>query len=173
MGIQLASEGSYHGKEGWLVIASLKGSNAAIGCNPRLYKRRHSPKWFMVRHSYILCVEQLETIKVYDVFLVDSDFKMEWRPFTGFVRGSEIAEKPAKGGAHHFFTISNAERTFKLGSRSDNKMFQFVESIQKMIDSSPWSKKHRFDSFAPVRTNVQSQWLVDGVDLLDALLILA
>ena len=160
LGIRLASEGSYHGKEGWLVIASAKGSNAAIHCNPRLYKRRHTPKWFMVRHSYIVCVEELEGLNIYDILLVDSDFKVEWHPLPGLTRPVEQSSKPAR---HHFFTISNAERAFRLASESDKKMMQFIESIQKMKDSTPWSMKHRFDSFAPVRHNVQCQWLVDGV----------
>ena len=33
---------------------------------------------------------------------------------------------------HHFFTVNNAERTFKLGSESDKKMMQFIQSIQSM-----------------------------------------
>jgi phospholipase D1/2 len=159
----LASEGSYHGKEGWLVIASAKGSNAAIHCNPRLYKRRHTPKWFMVRHSYLVCVEELEGLNIYDVLLVDSDFKLEWRALPGLRKS---VEKSSKGAKHHFFTVSNGERTFKLGSESDRKMMQFIQSIQTMREITPWSKKHRFDSFAPIRQNVQCQWLVDGVCLL-------
>jgi phospholipase D1/2 len=160
LGIRLAGEGSYHGKEGSLVIASAKGSNAAINCNPRLYKRRHTPKWFMVRHSYIVCVEELEGLNIYDVLLVDSDFKVEWHALPGVKKAVESSNETAK---HHFFIISNAERTFKLGSESHKKMIQFIQSIQSMRGSTPWSKKNRFDSFAPVRQNVQCQWLVDGV----------
>lgn len=153
-------EGSYHGKEGWLVIASAKGSNAAIHCNPRLYKRRHTPKWFMVRHSYIVIVEELEGLNIYDVLLVDSDFKVAWQALPGMDKTITTSGKAAK---HHFFTLSNAERQLKLGSESDKKMVQFIQSIETMKTSSPWSQQHRFDSFAPVRDNVQAQWLVDGV----------
>lgn len=113
----------------------------------------------MVRHSYIVCVEELEGLNIYDVLLVDSDFDVQWHALPGFRRDVEVGDK----SRHHFFTISNAERTFKLGSESDKKMMQFIQSIQRMKDSSPWSQSHRFDSFAPVRYNVQAQWLVDGV----------
>jgi phospholipase D1/2 len=160
LGIRLASEGSYHGKEGWLVIASAKGSNSSIHCNPRLYKRRHTPKWFMVRHSYIVCVEELEGMNIYDVLLVDSDFKVEWSTVPGLRKAAENSNETVK---HHFFTVNNAERTFKLGSESDKKMMQFIQSIESMKNTTVWSRKHRFDSFAPVRQNVQCQWLVDGV----------
>jgi phospholipase D1/2 len=165
----MAGEGSYHGKEGWLVIASARGSNSAIHCNPGLYKQRHSPKWFMVRHSYIVCVEELEGMNIYDVLLVDSDFKLESRALADLADPVDAKDTPK----HHFFTICNAERTFRLASESDRKMKQFVESIQMMKEITPWSKKHRFDSFAPVRYDVQCQWLVDGVSSLGILLIAA
>jgi len=113
----------------------------------------------MVRHSYIVCVEELEGLNIYDVLLVDSDFDMQWRALGGLRKGIKEEEK----SRHHIFTISNAERTFKLGSASDHKMLQFTHSIQEMRHCTPWSKQHRFDSFAPVRYNVQAQWLVDGV----------
>jgi phospholipase D1/2 len=145
-----------------LVIAASRGSNAAMSCSPRLYKRRHTPKWFMVRHSYIICVEELEGLNIYDVFLVDSDFKIEWHALPGLTKTIEDSDKHSQH-QHHFFTISNAERAFKLGSRSDKQMLQFIQSIQMMTAATPWSKKHRFDSFAPIRQNVQCQWLVDGV----------
>ena len=34
-----------------------------------------------------------------------------------------------------------------------------------MQHSSFWSGRNRFDSFAPIRLNVATQWLVDGVSL--------
>ena len=114
----------------------------------------------MVRHSYIICVEEIEGQNIYDVFLVDPDFKVEWHLLSKFNKSDESSSKTRK---HHFFTITNAERTFRLASQSDRKMMQFIQSIQKMKQITPWSKRHRFDSFAPVRQNVQCQWLVDGV----------
>jgi phospholipase D1/2 len=113
----------------------------------------------MVRHSYIVCVEELEGLNIYDVFLVDSDFKVEWHALPGL----RVSVDEPSQGKHHFFTITNSERTFKLGSESDKKMMQFIQSIQAMKRATPWSQKHRFGSFAPVRQHVQCQWLVDGV----------
>jgi phospholipase D1/2 len=116
----------------------------------------------MVRHSYIVCVEELEGLNIYDVFLVDSDFKIQWHTLPGV---SKVIGKGDKAPRHHFFTISNSERTFKLASQSDKKMMQFIQSIEKMKEITPWSKFHRFDCFAPVRNHVQCQWLVDGVNV--------
>lgn len=101
----------------------------------------------------------MEGLNIYDVFLVDSDFKVEWNALPGM--RSSIEESSRR--RHHFFTITNGERKFKLGSESDKKMMQFIQSIQTMTHATPWAEKHRFNSFAPVRQNVQCQWLVDGV----------
>jgi len=42
-------------------------------------------------------------------------------------------------------------------------MLQWITALDKAKDSSPWVAKNRYDSFAPVRMNVATQWLVDGV----------
>jgi len=112
----------------------------------------------MVRHSYLVCVEEIEGLNIYDVLLVDSDFRVEWRAL-----GTPLTPAMSETSKHHFFIVQNQERRWKLGSASDKKMMQFIQSIQSMRHATPWAQKHRFDSFAPVRQNVQAQWLVDGV----------
>lgn len=64
--------------------------------------------------------------------------------------------------APHSFDIINAELKFHVRAKSDHRRRQFVESIRKM--PSLWKEPKRFNSFAPVRTNVSAQWLVDGRD---------
>lgn len=64
--------------------------------------------------------------------------------------------------APHSFDIVNAELKFHVRAKSDHRRRQFVESIRKM--PSLWKEPKRFNSFAPVRTNVSAQWLVDGRD---------
>jgi len=99
-------------------------------------------------------------MNIYDVLLVDSDFEITLNALPGVRRRIENDKR----SSHHLFTIRNAERSFKLGSNGHKKMEQFIESIQMMRELTPWSKKHRFNSFAPVRHGVQAQWLVDGRD---------
>jgi phospholipase D1/2 len=43
-------------------------------------------------------------------------------------------------------------------------MQQFELSVKEMLKQTDWHQPHRFESFAPVRTGVFSQWLVDGRD---------
>ncbi|KAL8864598.1 MAG: hypothetical protein Q9174_007293, partial [Haloplaca sp. 1 TL-2023] len=65
---------------------------------------------------------------------------------------------------HHSLKLSNSERRMKLLAKNERQLHQFEDSIRYMAQSTPWSKANRFDSFAPVRTNVFAQWLVDGRD---------
>jgi phospholipase D1/2 len=167
LGVRLAAEGSYHGKEGYLIIRSSKGSDFKRQWNPSQVARRHSPKWFLVRHSYIVCVDSPEEMNIYDVFLVDSNFDVDVKRF--------LRKKPSKEAAtasgstasrpqHHRLAIQNHERTVKLLAKNERQLQQFQQSMNFMKEHSLWSKPQRFDSFAPVRKGVFAQWLVDGRD---------
>lgn len=173
LGVRLAAEGSYHGKEGYLIIRSSKGSDFRRPWNPSQVARRHSPKWFLVRHSYIVCVDSPEEMNIYDVFLVDSNFNVETKRFLG-KSGSSGSRKPKDIAAvassnparpqHQRLTVRNHERTVKLLAKNERQLQQFQTSIEWMKKNSLWSVPQRFESFAPVRKGVFAQWLVDGRD---------
>ncbi|KAK5075580.1 Phospholipase D1 [Lithohypha guttulata] len=177
LGMRLASEGSYHGKEGFLVIRSAKGLDFRKTLTPKNVKNRHTPKWFLIRHSYIVCVDSPEGMHIYDVFLFDSDFSVQSSRTTINNEGEtkkrfgeaakqigERSKELAKHPQHHRLKLVNSERRLKLLARNERVLHQFEESIQAIITSSPWCQKNRFDSFAPVRTKCFAQWLVDGRD---------
>ena len=42
-------------------------------------------------------------------------------------------------------------------------MMQWITAFERIAAASPWARKNRFESFAPVRFDVAAQWLVDGV----------
>lgn len=169
LGVRLAAEGGYHGKEGvMMMIQSSKGLDLRRAWNPKLIANRHSPKWFLVRHSYVVCVDSIEEMNVFDVFLVDSDFEIEHQKKR--LRDSkpqDIASK-AKTSAthpkHHQLKLRNAERRVKLLAKNERQLLQFEESIKFMASQTEWAQDHRFGSFAPVRQHVFAQWLVDGRD---------
>ncbi|OLL21743.1 Phospholipase D1 [Neolecta irregularis DAH-3] len=163
MGIRLASEGSYHGKEGHLIIVGGKGTNVRIGCSPSAFAERHKPKWFLVRHSYVICLNSAEGMDIYDVFMVDLDFKIESKSLLDTLspRQSKLHHTHPQ---HHIFKLSNSERNLKLIAKNERQMSQFVHSIKSMSENNEWAVNHRFDSFAPVRHNVACHWLVDGRD---------
>ncbi|KAI9698889.1 MAG: Phospholipase D1 [Bogoriella megaspora] len=169
LGIRLASEGGYHGKEGLLVLQSGKGVDFRRAMTPALMTERHRPMWFLVRHSYVVCVDSPEGMNIYDVFLVDPNFSTETKKKRlRDQKPQEIAKKATKSAnpssKHHLLRLYNSERKLKLLARNERQLQQFKDSIKFMVGLTEWSKPHRFDSFAPVRYNVFARWLVDGRD---------
>jgi phospholipase D1/2 len=168
LGVRLAAEGTYHGKEGFLVIQSTKGLDVGRMLTPKNFFSRHSPKWFLVRHSYIVCVDSPENMHIYDVYLVDSKFEiMKKRRKLKEFNTKEIvaqAETSAKHPQHHGLKLQNSERKIKLLAKNERQLRQFEESLNFMLSNTPWAKPNRFGSFAPVRNDVYAQWLVDGRD---------
>jgi len=166
LGVRLAAENSYHGKEGYLIIRSAKGSDFRKGWTPAAVAHRHRPKWFLVRHSYIVCIDSPEEMNIYDVFLVDHNFEVDAKKF---LSRKSIGPPANTGGnaphaQHHSLTIKNTERTIKLLAKHERQLQQFYESISYMKEKTVWAKHNRLGSFAPVRKNVFAQWLVDGRD---------
>ncbi|KAF3173720.1 Phospholipase D1 [Orbilia oligospora] len=165
LGIRLAAENSYHGKEGYLVIQSSKGSEFRRGWAPGSIIKGHRPKWFLVRHSYIVCVDSPEEMNIYDVILVDSDFQLDAkRSLPKNPKAVASASTNPAHPQHHKLKLKNSERKIKLLAKNERQLGQFYDSIKYMADQTVWSQKHRFDSFAPVRQYCFAQWLVDGRD---------
>lgn len=168
LGVRLAAEGSYHGKEGLLVIQSGKGVDFRRVWTPTLFRGRHGPKWFLVRHSYVVCVDSPEAMNIYDVFLVDSSFQVQTQKKRLRDQKPKDLARTAKERTshpqHHSLKLRNSERRLKLLAKNERQLHQFEESMRFMSQNTPWSKPNRFESFAPVRSGVSAQWLVDGRD---------
>ena len=170
LGVRLAAEASYHGKEGYLIIQSGKGIDFRRAWTPSLIKGRHGPKWFLVRHSYVVCVDSPEEMNIYDVFLVDSKFSIQTKKNRLPIRDQKAkdlaksAKESAKHPQHHSLKLFNSERKLRLLAKNERQLGQFEDSIRFMAQNTPWANENRFDSFAPVRSNVFAQWLVDGRD---------
>lgn len=180
LGVRLAAEGNFHGKECYLHIQSTKGIDFRRVLTPQKVIARHSRKWFLVRQNYIAVVESPATMNIYDVYLVDPLFRVEskkskLRRFGKLIKGNTEKEKekgkeiskytdedvPEK---HHSLKLFTAERKIKLFSRNPTILRQFEQSVLDMLKQTQWHEPHRFGSFAPVRRNAFAQWLVDGRD---------
>lgn len=169
LGIKLAVEGGYHGKEGFMRLQSGKGIDFRREWVPKTVYNRHKPMWFLVRSSYIVCVDSPASMDVYDVFLIDGDFTIT--PKRQRVRDQKNAKAMAKTAGHaarhpqtHLLRLSNSERKLRMFAKNERQLEQFETSMRDAAAQTPWSQKHRFGSFAPVRTKVYAQWLVDGRD---------
>ena len=170
LGIRLAAEGSYHGKEGPLHIQTGKTKDIARAWTPSKIQSHREYKWFLVRHSYVVCVDSPEEMNIFDVFLVDSRFEIKAKKRSVPLREqnakeiAKTAKESAKHPQHHRMKIINSERKLRLVAKDERTLYQFEDSIRFMREGTPWSKPNRFDSFAPVRSGVFAQWLVDGRD---------
>ncbi|KAI5356651.1 putative phospholipase D/Transphosphatidylase, PX domain superfamily [Septoria linicola] len=174
MAIRLAAENGYQGKQGLLQIASRRHRDfhrkTIQTFGPQAFKERHKRRWFLIRHSYIVCVDGPESLVPYDVFLVDSDFAIDQQRQR--ILDQKSAQQMAKVAQEiatptkkaHLIQLFNSERKFKLYARNEKQYLQFRDSLTHMMEQTPWSKKQRFASFAPVRNNVWARWLVDGRD---------
>ena len=175
LGVRLAAEGSYHGKECYLHIQSSKDIDVRRMLNPGKVITMHSRKWFLVRQAYIVCVESPENMNIHDVFLVDSKFRIvpkrsKLKQISDKAKGDAKKEleidltADPEPGKHHTITLQNSERKIKLFAGSQAIIRQFEESVVDMLKIASWNQENRFGSFAPVRTKVFAQWLVDGRD---------
>lgn len=180
LGVRLAAEGNFHGKECYLHIQSTKGIDFRRVLTPQKVIASHSRKWFLVRQNYIAVVESPATMNIYDVYLVDPLFRVEpkkskLRRFGKIIKGNAENEKGKQKQIahfadeevtekHHSLKIFTAERKIKLFSRNQTILHQFEQSVLDMLKQTQWHQPHRFGSFAPVRQNAFAQWLVDGRD---------
>ncbi|KAI1258638.1 phospholipase D [Xylariaceae sp. FL1019] len=177
LGVRLAAEGNFHGKECYLHIQFSKGIDFSRVLMPSKVVSKHSRKWFLVRQNYIAVVESPATMNIHDVYLVDPRFRIEakkskLKKFGRAIQGDdEIAPEGDEevGGEnakekHHSLKIFTAERKIKLFSRNQTVLRQFEQSVVDMLKQTEWHVPHRFESFAPVRRNCFAQWLVDGRD---------
>lgn len=63
----------------------------------------------------------------------------------------------------HTFYIQNGQMKLKINARNERQMLQWIAALEKAAASCLFTRRSRFDSFAPIRLNVAAQWLVDGV----------
>jgi phospholipase D1/2 len=171
LSLRLSVEGGYHGKEGLMSIISKPNIDLRrrpVTGSVSAFKRNAEPKWFMIRHSYVVALDSPESLEPREVFLIDGDFTTD-KASKKRLR-DQTAEELAKtaGNAtqpkHHILRLYNSERKLKMLAKNERQLVQFQESIDYMVRNTVWSLKHRFDSFAPVRKNVFARWLVDGRD---------
>ncbi|WEJ95065.1 Phospholipase D1 [Yamadazyma tenuis] len=142
---------------------------------------RRSEKWLLVRNSYIMYVSDINSTLPLEVFLVDHKFRITYKGDQFFkddddsdydddsVEQKVASENGDEAHKHAVFkhlkiVIENSERKLSLLPKSQKEQKLWINSLFEMKNSTVWSKKNRFDSFAPVRDNCYAQWFVDGRD---------
>jgi hypothetical protein len=112
-------------------------------------------QWVILRDSYLAFIPDISSHQIADVFLFDKCLTVQ-------------DKKPGVLGKYHnHITLFNKFRRIEIkGSRREVE--DWMESIQKVLNNSPWIKNHRFGSFAPIRHNSKMKWFVDAEDHFNA-----
>ena len=64
---------------------------------------------------------------------------------------------------HDRVNVENSSRRIEL--KGDSRMLkEFMLSISRLKQSSPWVKQHRHKSYAPIRKSAKVKWYIDGKD---------
>ncbi|ORX45468.1 phospholipase D/nuclease [Hesseltinella vesiculosa] len=173
---------SYHGKEGYLIIAARsirepRYDHSRFGAIGRLFgqhqrhTRAHAPKWFMVRDNCLICVDHPSQMDYYDVFLFDPKFRVH-RGYSHILGDKpKQLQKVIKSAArtfslgHSTLVIETSQGDLYLHAKNVEQAILFEQSIHHALKKSFWCiPKNRFNSFAPVRRNSPCTWFVDGKD---------
>ncbi|AAS53442.2 AFR071Wp [Eremothecium gossypii ATCC 10895] len=174
----LSYESGFQGKQGYLIIRS---SAKAQGWRVSHFRfndwramiERHTNKWFLVRHSYIMYVSDMCSTTPLDVFLVDSKFKVtcsgNFLEDNNLYEEDPLEDKQKKISTKLLITLENSERKLQMIAKSEYMLKIWVSSIIQMQKNTIWANHQRFGSFAPVRRNCFCHFLVDGRDYFWAL----
>ncbi|ODV83500.1 hypothetical protein CANARDRAFT_177654 [[Candida] arabinofermentans NRRL YB-2248] len=192
IGVLLTNENGKKRKEGYLLIkTTAKAQGWRVGHlrvkDLKAMVERHTAKWFLIGHSYIMYVADINSTTPLDVFLVDSSFKftlsglgdnpITHQNITEFSKQQQKIEdiedddddfdddiSPGSGKSYLSLTFENSERKLSVVGKSATILRKWCLSVNEMMNETRWSKPNRFESFAPVRDDCFAQWFVDSRD---------
>ena len=89
--IQLAQSGGWQAKAGMLTIEAASKKSGGFGRKNASWSDKNKQRWCAVRDGYLVAVEEPGDLKIWDVFLLDSDFKIE-RPRRVYRQGLNLLQ---------------------------------------------------------------------------------
>jgi phospholipase D1/2 len=89
LSIHLAQSGGTQYKAGYLQIVSSGNKGTGFGRKSASRAQKRKQRWCAVRESYLVAVEESGELAVWDVFLLDADFKIE-RPTRYYRQGLNL-----------------------------------------------------------------------------------
>ena len=127
LSIHLANSGGVQYKAGYLWIVASSNKGAGFGRKSAGRRQKKKQKWCAVRESYLVAVEEAGELAVWDVFLLDADFKIErptryYRQGLSLLQGDSIGEGgatksgPASPTTGRSGGSTNTDRKALLGS---------------------------------------------------------
>jgi len=128
LSLHLAQSGGTQFKAGYLRIVASGNKGAGFGRKSASRSQKRKQKWCAIRDSYLVAVEELGELVVWDVFLLDADFKIK-RPTRYYrqglsllhgdsTRGSSVAKPDPTGSlaVRRSGDSANVERKSLFGS---------------------------------------------------------
>ena len=127
LSLNLAQSGGAQYKAGYLRIVASGNKGAGFGRKSASRSQKRKQKWCVVRDSYLIAVEEPGELVVWDVFLLDANFKIKrptryYRQGLNLLHGDSIrdglAAKPARtdSAVRESVDSANAEHNSLLGS---------------------------------------------------------
>ncbi|KAK3821164.1 MAG: hypothetical protein J3Q66DRAFT_366907 [Benniella sp.] len=111
--------------------------------------------WVILRDSYMALTSDIGSDEPTDVFMFDSTFFLTHR-------------EHALGLNMHNIELGNKHRKIEIKGDHNREMLEWMNHFERMKQSSPWLKVHRFGSFAPEREEAKVRYYVDGKDYFHA-----
>ncbi|SNX81686.1 probable SPO14 - phospholipase D [Melanopsichium pennsylvanicum] len=111
LSVSLASRGGHQGKQGYLRILSRSSrkKDQKSMLTPARWAKAYEPKWFIVRESFIAIVNEPDSLQLYDVFLMDDEFKVE-RPKRLYKQTMHIAHGLTRSDEKKGVEIESSEQ---------------------------------------------------------------
>ena len=137
------------------VSDGLKGKEAMVKFGNRGLINAVRPELYLVvRDSYVACFDNVFSEHPRDVLMFDT--------YTRF-------ERPASHFTLHKFYVMNETKKWKIRAETDRHFDEFKTDIRHFIETSEWTREHRFGSFAPVRQNAIAKFYIDGENYFSAI----
>ncbi len=96
LSINLANSSGVQYKAGYLQIVASSNKGAGFGRKSAGRRQKKKQRWCAVRESYLVAVEEAGELAVWDVFLLDADFKIE-RPTRYYRQGLNLLHGDSAG----------------------------------------------------------------------------
>ncbi|ORY05424.1 phospholipase D/nuclease [Basidiobolus meristosporus CBS 931.73] len=147
--VSLIRDLGWKGKEGYLDNRVKK----TVGpCCTGVRPSRWRSDWIAIRDSCVIFCNSISDSSPKDILLCNKDFTIEH---------SADSKNPLR---RRTITIGNKFRRIDLRASSEAHVHEWIKNLEQIQRNSLWVQRNRFDSFAPVRDNVNARWFVDGAD---------
>uniref|UniRef100_A0A8H7XQ51 Phospholipase n=1 Tax=Psilocybe cubensis TaxID=181762 RepID=A0A8H7XQ51_PSICU len=143
LSLTLAQSGGSQYKAGFLRIEAINNGGGGFGRKSVGWKEKKESRWCAVRESYLVVLCQPGELDVWDVFLLDSDFRIE-RPKRYYRQGlgnllhvdKPDAEHPAQQRNHHHDTTNGEKAHSSAHSHLQSHTSTHLDTERKSIMSS-------------------------------------